>query len=70
MLLTAALLLSAADGARNGFKPCQLSLLTLLWLIPFAARNLAALTHVLIVPFAILALLVMTARRDDLRLAS
>jgi len=35
----------------------------LLWLLPFAAWNFASGTHLLVAPFAILALLVMTARR-------
>ena len=63
MLLAPALALIAAEGKVRGFRPYELSLLTLLWLLPFAARNLAGATHLLVAPFAILALLVMTARR-------
>lgn len=62
MLLAPALALIAAEGKARGFRPYELSLLTLLWLLPFAARNLAAATHLLVAPFAILALLAMTAR--------
>ncbi|HUO01847.1 MAG TPA: glycosyltransferase family 87 protein [Rhizomicrobium sp.] len=63
MLLAPALALIAAEGKVRGFRPYELSLLTLLWLLPFAARNLAGATHILVAPFAILALLVMTGRR-------
>ena len=62
MLLAPALALVAAEGKARGFRPYELSLLTLLWLLPFAARNLASATHLVAAPFAILALLVMTAR--------
>jgi hypothetical protein len=62
MLLAPALALLAAEGKARGFRPYELSLLTLLWLLPFAARNLAAASHLLVAPFAILALLLMTAR--------
>ncbi|HWF64886.1 MAG TPA: glycosyltransferase family 87 protein [Rhizomicrobium sp.] len=62
MLLAPALALIAAEGKARGFRPYELSLLTLLWLLPFAARNFAAASHLLVAPFAILALLVMTAR--------
>jgi alpha-1,2-mannosyltransferase len=61
MLLAPALVLIAAEGRARGFRPYELSLLTLLWLLPFAARNFASATHILVAPFAILALLVMTA---------
>jgi hypothetical protein len=40
-----------------------LSLLSLLWLLPLSARNLAAATHILLAPFAILALPVTIWRR-------
>jgi alpha-1,2-mannosyltransferase len=63
MLLAPALVLIVAEGKVRGFRPYELSLLTLLWLLPFAARNLAAASHLLLAPFAILALLVMTGRR-------
>ena len=63
MLLAPALLLLAAEGKRQGFQPFELSLLVFLWLLPWAARGLASATHILLAPFAILALLVMTARR-------
>ncbi|HXL71778.1 MAG TPA: glycosyltransferase family 87 protein [Rhizomicrobium sp.] len=63
MLLAPALVLIAAEGKVHGFRPYELSLLTLLWLLPFAARNLAAASHLLVAPLAILALLVMTGRR-------
>jgi hypothetical protein len=62
MLLAPALALIAAEGKARGFRPYELSLLTLLWLLPFAARNFASATHLLVAPFAILALLVMAAR--------
>jgi hypothetical protein len=65
MLLAPALALIAAEGKVRGFRPYELSLLTLLWLMPFAARNLAAASHLLLAPFAILALLVMTGRRTE-----
>jgi hypothetical protein len=65
MLLAPALALIAAEGKVRGFRPYELSLLTLLWLLPFAARNLAAASHLLLAPFAILALLVMTGRRRE-----
>ncbi|HZQ41110.1 MAG TPA: glycosyltransferase family 87 protein [Rhizomicrobium sp.] len=64
MLLAPALALVAAEGAARGFRPYELSLLTLLWLLPFAARNFASATHLLVAPIAILALLVMTAGRQ------
>jgi len=60
MLLALALI--AADSTARGFRPYELSLLTLLWLLAFAARNFASATRLLVAPFAILALLVMTAR--------
>ena len=63
MLLAPALLLLAAEGKRQGFQPFELSLLVFLWLLPVATRNLASATHILLAPFAIFALLVMTARR-------
>ena len=47
MLLAPALALIAAEGKVRGFRPYELSLLTLLWLLPFAARNLAAVSHLL-----------------------
>jgi alpha-1,2-mannosyltransferase len=62
MLLAPALLLLAAEGRKRGFQPFELSLLTFLWLVPLAARNLATATHILLVPFAILALLMMLNR--------
>ena len=62
MLLAPALLLLAAEGRKRGFQPFELSLLTFLWLVPLAARNLSAATHILLVPFAILALLMMLNR--------
>ncbi|HEY5085691.1 MAG TPA: glycosyltransferase family 87 protein, partial [Rhizomicrobium sp.] len=65
MLLAPALALIAAEGKVRGFRPYELSLLTLLWLLPFAARNLAAASHLLLAPFAILALLIMTGRRTE-----
>ena len=63
MLLAPALLLTAAAGKRRGFQPFELSLLVFLWLMPLAARTLASATHILLAPFAILALLLMTSRR-------
>jgi hypothetical protein len=63
MLLAPALVLVAAEGKERGFRPFQLSLLTLLWLLPLAARNLAAVTHILLPPFAILALLLLLEPR-------
>src|ERR1700722_5521604 len=60
MLLAPALAVIAAEGKVGGFRPYELSLLTLLWLLPFAARNLAAASHLLLAPFAILALMLMT----------
>ena len=67
MLLAPALALLAADGKVRGFAPYQLSLMTLLWLLPLAARTLAAPTHILLAPFAILALLAMVWRRAEAR---
>lgn len=69
MLLAPALALTAAEGKAHGFRPYELSLLTLLWLIPFAARTLAAASHVLVAPFAILALLMMIGCGTKARLA-
>jgi alpha-1,2-mannosyltransferase len=63
MLLAPALMLLAAQGTAKGFRPYELTLLTALWLLPVMARNLAAATHILLAPFMILALLVMTQRR-------
>lgn len=63
MLLAPALALLAAEGKTHGFRPYELSLLTLLWVLPFAARLLAATSHLLLAPFAILALLVMSGYR-------
>ena len=65
MLLAPALVLAAAEGRKHGFKPFELSLLTLLWLLPLGARSIAATTHILFVPFAILALLLMIGRRAE-----
>jgi hypothetical protein len=65
MLLAPALVLAAAEGKKRGFRPFELSLLTLLWLLPVAARNLAAVTHILLAPFAILALLLLIGRRAE-----
>lgn len=65
MLLAPALALLAANGKARGFRHYELSLLTLLWLLPFAARNVAAASHVLVAPFAILALLLMTGGRRE-----
>jgi alpha-1,2-mannosyltransferase len=62
MLLAPALLLLAAEGKRRGFQPFEMSLLVFLWLLPFAARILASTTHILLAPFAILALLAMISR--------
>ncbi len=69
MLLAPALALTAAEGKAHGFRPYELSLLTLLWLIPFAARTLASASHVLVAPFAILALLMMIGCGTKARLA-
>jgi hypothetical protein len=69
MLLAPALALAAAEGKAKGFRPYELSLLTLLWLIPFAARNLAAASHLLVAPFAILALLIIIGCGTKARLA-
>jgi len=63
MLLAPAMVLIAAEGKERGFRPYELSLLTFLWLLPLAGRNLAAISHVLLGPFAILALLLMTGAR-------
>ena len=63
MLLAPALALIAAEGKSRGFRPYQLSLMALLWFLPFAARNLAGATHILLAPFAILALLLMIQKR-------
>ena len=65
MLLAPALVLVAAEGKKRGFRPYELSLLTLLWLLPLAARNLAGATHILLAPFAILALLLLIGRRAE-----
>ncbi len=65
MLLAPALVLAAAEGKKRGFRPYELSLLTLLWLLPLAARNLAGATHILLAPFAILALLLLIGRRAE-----
>lgn len=62
MLLAPALLLLAAEGKKSGFRPFELSLLALLWFLPFVARSLASATHILLAPFAILTLLIMIAR--------
>ncbi len=62
MLLAPALLLLAADGKKQGFKTFELSLLALLWLLPFATRNLASATHILLASLAILNLLILIAR--------
>lgn len=69
MLLAPALALAAAEGKARGFRPYELSLLTFLWLIPFAARNLAVASHVLVAPFAILALLIIIGCGTRARLA-
>lgn len=65
MLLAPALALIAAEGKAHGFRPYELSLLTLLWLLPIAARNFASASHLLVAPFTILVLLIMTARRRE-----
>jgi alpha-1,2-mannosyltransferase len=65
MLLAPALALVAAEGKKHGFQPFELALLTLLWLLPMAARTFAAATHILLVPFAILALLLLIWRRAE-----
>lgn len=69
MLLAPALALMAVEGKAHGFRPYELSLLTSLWLVPFAARNLAATSHVLVAPFAILALLIIAGCGTKARLA-
>jgi alpha-1,2-mannosyltransferase len=65
MLLAPALVLVAAEGKKRGFRPFEVSLLTLLWLLPVVARNLAAVTHILLAPFAILALLLLLGHRAE-----
>jgi hypothetical protein len=65
MLLAPALVLTAAEGRRRGFQPFELSLIALLWTLPLLTRNLADATHVLLPPFAILALLLMILRRAE-----
>ncbi len=65
MLLAPALLLVAAEGKKRGFRPYELSLLTLLWLLPLVGRSLAGATHILLAPFAILALLLLIGRRAE-----
>jgi hypothetical protein len=65
MLLAPALVLVAAEGKMRGFRSYELSLLTLLWFLPVAARSLAGITHVLLAPFAILVLLLLIARRAE-----
>jgi len=62
MLLAPALLLLAAEGKARGFHPFELSLLAFLWFLPFMARGLAEVTHILLAPFVILALLAMISR--------
>lgn len=64
MLLAPALVLVAAAGSKRGFKPFELSLLVLLWLLPLAARGIAGATHILLAPFAILALLLFILERQ------
>ena len=62
MLLAPALILLAAEGKKRGFQPFELSLLVFLWALPMAARSLAVITHILLVPFAIMALLMIASR--------
>jgi hypothetical protein len=64
MLLAPALVLAAAAGIGRGFRPFELSLLSLLWLLPLAARGFAGATHILLAPFAILALLLFILERQ------
>ena len=65
MLLAPSLLLVAAEGKKRGFRPYELSLLTLLWLLPLVGRSVAGATHILLAPFAILALLLLIGRRAE-----
>ena len=65
MLLAPALALIGAEGREHGFRPFELSLLTLLWTLPLFGRSVAMLAHIPLAPFAILALLVMVRRRAE-----
>jgi alpha-1,2-mannosyltransferase len=65
MLLAPALALIGAEGRAHGFRPFELSLLTLLWALPLFGRSIAMVTHIPLAPLAILALLIMVKRRAE-----
>ena len=64
MVLAPALLLLAAQGKCRGFRPFEITLLALLWFLPFAARDIAGITHVLPAPLAMAALFALLWRQD------
>jgi alpha-1,2-mannosyltransferase len=65
MLLAPALALVGAEGRARGFRPFELSLLTLLWALPLFGRSIALFAHIPLTPFAILTLLMMVKRRAE-----
>src|SRR6185503_225943 len=62
MALAPAIALLAADGVTNGFRPYQRSAVATLWLMPFVARALPALTLVPAAVPVMLAALALTLR--------
>ena len=56
MVLAPALLLLAGQGRCRGFRPFEITLLTVLWFLPFAARSIASVTHILVAPLVMAAL--------------
>ena len=67
VLLAPAIVLMTAAGHEKGFQKGEILLLSALWLCPFAARGIAAATHLSIVPWLMLAALAFTFRRACLR---
>jgi hypothetical protein len=62
MALAPAIALLAADGIVQGFRPCEKAMIAALWLMPFLARALPALTLVPIAVPVMLAALALTLR--------
>lgn len=63
MVLAPGIALLVADGQGKGFRNGEITLLSALWLIPFAARSIAGATHLVLVPLLLLTASAFVLRR-------
>ena len=63
VVLAIAIAYFARLGLRQGFRPCEISLLAAAWIVPLLSRGLAALTTIPLGLLVLLALYVFILRR-------